>query len=105
MQNFQKLSQLLRESNLHIAELTCDALMNWALVLSSGTEITIGRDEVMKKVQRFMIVYNQGLRKDFSKVTRIDLRYGNGVAVAWNQAEKTKATDMQLAQANERRGG
>lgn len=107
MHNYQQLSQLFRSSELHIASLTSDDLMNLKIVLNSGAEIIVGRDQVMEKVQRFIVVYEQGLNQRFNEVATVDLRYGNGIAVAWNKAnDKTVDNEsLQLAHLSERRGG
>lgn len=105
MQNFQQLSQVLRAKNLRIAELVADELMNWHIVLENGTAIMLGRDQLMEKIQRFLVVYEKNLYGKFADVKTVDLRYGNGVAVAWREkSDKTTAENaMQLAQVNERR--
>ncbi|GAB1256842.1 hypothetical protein NBRC116494_13440 [Aurantivibrio plasticivorans] len=83
MNDYQQLTQQLRPYKLAIRELLCDDLMSWRVVLSNGIEITLGRDEIMEKMRRFLLVYNTSLRAQVENIASIDLRYGNGVAVKW----------------------
>lgn len=91
MQNYQQLAQLLRPSGLKISEFYSDELFSWNVVLSNGLRINIGRDEAMKKMQRFLVVYNRELHKRLDEVAAVDLRYGNGLAVEWKTATADSA--------------
>lgn len=91
MQNYQQLAQLLRPSGLKISEFYSDELFSWNVVLSNGLRINIGRDETMKKMQRFLVVYNRELHKRLDEVAAVDLRYGNGLAVEWKAATADSA--------------
>ncbi|MGQ9425999.1 cell division protein FtsQ/DivIB [Gilvimarinus sp. F26214L] len=86
MKNYQKLAQTLGSHGLKIREFYSDELLSWDLVLANGLKITIGRDQTMEKIQRFLVVYNRELHSRLNEVARIDLRYGNGLAVEWKTA-------------------
>lgn len=86
MRDYQQLAQLLRPYGLGIAELHCDPLMSWRLVLKNGVLVTIGRDQIMEKMQRFLMVYQRVLKQEEQQISSIDLRYGNGLAVKWKEA-------------------
>ena len=55
----------------------------WALTTAQGVEIQIGRDHVVDKIRRFVSIYDKALKDQISNIARIDLRYPNGLAVAW----------------------
>ncbi len=91
MSTYVALNQLLRSEGLYISELECDELQSWRLRFNNGLALTIGRDNVMGKVQRFITAYQQALKPRVNEIARIDLRYDNGLAVAWRDAEAAVA--------------
>lgn len=114
MQNYQQLSQILRPSGLVIRELYCDPLLSWRVVLGRelsdisdvqpGISVALGRDQIMDKIQRFLVVYGKSLSKKIDDIAAIDLRYGNGVAVHWKQQvdNNSEGSQIQLATLGER---
>lgn len=83
LRQYQDLSQLLRTRQLDIQVLSCDAKKAWRITLKGGVEIAVGRDRVMEKIQRFLLVYDEYLHDLWSDVATIDVRYTNGIAVQW----------------------
>lgn len=88
MQQYQVLSQMLRPMGFSIARLELRERGSWFLSTApdangQSVELLIGRDQVMEKMRRFAIVYDKALKEQISNITRIDLRYANGLAVAW----------------------
>ncbi|WP_199452098.1 MULTISPECIES: cell division protein FtsQ/DivIB [Marinobacter] len=55
----------------------------WTLTLSNGIEVVLGRDQVEQRFERFITVYENRLASRVDEVSRIDVRYSNGVAVQW----------------------
>lgn len=84
MRQFQDLSLMLRSRKLTIAKLWVDELGGWTLDLQSGVRLVLGGDELVEKVKRFLVVYDEYLVQRFEAVKQIDLRYANGLAVAWS---------------------
>ncbi|BFM17310.1 cell division protein FtsQ/DivIB [Maricurvus nonylphenolicus] len=93
MEQYQVLSQLLRKYGLEVKGLQADATLAWTLTLDNDLPIVIGRDQVMEKVGRFLVVYQQQLKQRLGEIERIDVRYSNGVAIGWKQV-----TDKSLTQ-------
>jgi cell division protein FtsQ len=85
MEQYQALSQLLRKHGLDVKGLQADATLAWTLTLDNDLPIVIGRDQVMEKVGRFLLVYQQQLKQRLGEIERIDVRYSNGVAIGWKQ--------------------
>ena len=83
MQQYQDLSTLLRSRSLEILGLECDSKKSWRIHLKSNIEIAVGRDQVMEKMDRFLIAYDTFLGSVWKDVEAIDLRYSNGVSVRW----------------------
>jgi len=99
LENFSNLNGLLEYRDLAIDELVLSERFSWQLTLNDGVMLNLGREERVKRVQRFMDVYplikthikEQGEQKKNRKkqlkqaVDYIDLRYDTGLAVGWKQ--------------------
>nr|MBF0682856.1 cell division protein FtsQ/DivIB [Pseudomonas sp.] len=99
MQQYQLLSQMLRPLGFSIARLELRARGSWFLTTSQGIELLLGRDQVIEKMRRFTAIYQQELVQESENIARIDLRYANGLAVAWHQPNPA-ATDLTVAAKN-----
>ena len=101
LENFTNLNDLLEYRELSIDELILSERFSWQLTLNNGIRLNLGREERVKRVQRFMDVYplinthllNQEKQKNNRKkqlkqaVDYIDLRYDTGLAVGWKKID------------------
>lgn len=78
------LSIELAKYQLKINQLTLNSQYSWSLVLKNGVKLVFGENDVIIKLSKFLYVYEQHLRAYFNTVKKIDLRYDNGLAVAWH---------------------
>lgn len=85
MQQYQMLSQLLRPLDITVASLELRERGSWFVTTGRGMELLLGRDHVVEKLRRFISVYEKSLKQDSENIARVDLRYPNGMAVAWRQ--------------------
>lgn len=85
MQQYQMLSQLLRPLDITVASLELRERGSWFVTTGRGMELLLGRDHVVEKLRRFISVYEKTLKQDGENIARVDLRYPNGMAVAWRQ--------------------
>ncbi|PCI57415.1 MAG: cell division protein FtsQ [Gammaproteobacteria bacterium] len=97
LENFINLNDLLEYRDLAIDELVLSERFSWQLTLNNGVMLNLGREERVKRVQRFMDVYplikthleqqekrNNNRKKQVKQaVDYIDLRYDTGLAVGW----------------------
>jgi cell division protein FtsQ len=83
MENYQLMAELLIPTGLKIAELKRDNLGVWFIDTATGLRLVIGRDQVSEKIRRFTTVWAAGLSQQLKHIKTIDLRYPNGLAVAW----------------------
>ncbi|MGM0449209.1 MAG: cell division protein FtsQ/DivIB [Pseudomonadota bacterium] len=58
----------------------------WTLLLDNGIQISLGRDRVEERFERFMTVYESRLAPVAPAISGVDARYGNGVAVRWRDS-------------------
>jgi cell division protein FtsQ len=102
LENFHNLNDLLEYRNLRIDELILSERFSWQLTLNNGIRLNLGREERVKRVQRFMDVYpliktylaeqenakNNEKKQIKQAVDYIDLRYDTGLAVGWKDVTK-----------------
>jgi len=86
MQQYQMLSQMLRPLGFSIARLELRERGSWFVTTAQGIELLLGRDHQVEKVQRFVAIYNKVLKDKLASIASVDLRYPNGLAVAWREA-------------------
>jgi cell division protein FtsQ len=91
MQQYQMLSQMLRPLGFSIERLELRARGSWFVTTGQGVELLLGRDQIIEKMRRFTAIYQQALAQESGKIARIDLRYANGLAVAWHEPSPTAA--------------
>ena len=99
MQQYQMLSQMLRPMGFSISRLELRERGSWFLTTSQGVELLLGRDQIVEKMRRFTAIYQKALEQESERIARIDLRYANGLAVAWQEPIPT-ATDSTVAAKN-----
>lgn len=99
MQQYQLLSQMLRPLGFTIASLDMSSRGAWTLSTAQGLEIVLGRDHAVEQIRRFVTIYEKALKDQIAKIARIDMRYPNGLAVAWRdplpQTDVAQATPAQ----------
>ncbi|MCQ4346030.1 cell division protein FtsQ/DivIB [Pseudomonas stutzeri] len=85
MRQYQLLSQLLRPLDFTVTRLELRERGSWYLTTGQGIELLLGRDHVVEKMRRFVSVYEKALKEHNTNIARVDLRYPNGLAVAWRE--------------------
>jgi len=108
LENFISLNDLLEYRDLAIDELVLSERFSWQLTLNDGVLLNLGREDRVKRIQRFMDLYplikkqlaqkNKLNTKENTKIKNtksnsknikkqavdyIDLRYDTGLAVGW----------------------
>lgn len=85
MQTYQQFNRLLRPYGHEVARLEMRDRGSWFLTTRSGIEMLLGRDDVVDKMQRFLTIDKLMLADRRELIARVDLRYSNGMAVAWRE--------------------
>lgn len=86
MQQYQVLSQMLRPLGFSIIALEMRERGSWYLRTAQGIDLLLGRDHIVDKMRRFAAIYEKALKAQQPNIARIDLRYPNGLAVAWRES-------------------
>ncbi|MBS7663806.1 cell division protein FtsQ/DivIB [Pseudomonas lalucatii] len=98
MQQYQVLSQMLRPMGFSVARLELRERGSWFLSTAQGIELLLGRDHLVEKIRRFSAIYDKELKAQQTNIARIDLRYANGLAVAWREPIAPAAADQVAVQ-------
>ena len=73
----------LADQSMRMAEFTINDRWAWKITLTTGLEILLGRNEQLKKLQRFLQTLKVLGEKQVQQIAIVDLRYPNGYAVLW----------------------
>lgn len=85
---FTEMNRLFLPLHVKIAYLELTPYLTWNLALDNGIAMRIGHKDILTRLGHFVKVYPKIVGKHADGVDYIDLRYANGVAVKWKQAEK-----------------
>ena len=87
LHHYRDMSRLLTPLDLRIGRLAQDERRAWRLVLGNDIEIMLGRADTYQRLIRLVRIYPRVLGEQAAAIARIDLRYTNGFAVRWREAE------------------
>ena len=73
----------LADHSMKLAEFSVNERGAWKIKLENELEILLGRNEQLKKLQRFLKTLTVLDEEQFLQIERVDLRYPNGYAVYW----------------------
>lgn len=92
---FSRVQSLLTLHQFEAASLSVSDRFAWQLKLSNGIELKLGREDTLKRVQRFIDLYPSISNHKPEAIEQVDLRYDTGLAVRFApapvQMEKRKA--------------
>jgi cell division protein FtsQ len=73
----------LADQSMELAEFSVNNRGAWKIKLATGLEILLGRNEQLKKLQRFLKTLTVLKQEQVEQIAIVDLRYPNGYAVSW----------------------
>lgn len=101
---YHQMSNALAASKLKLKAASMTARRSWQLVLEDDTRLELGRNEDMKRLQRFIellpTLQRQGQAEN-KRISYVDLRYDSGAAVGWAPAPMAAADSNQQQQQNQ----
>lgn len=83
MAHYRRIGEILAPLHLKVEQLLVDERGEVEAVLAGGTRLVLGGDNFLERMRRFVVVYKQELAPVAGLVERVDLRYADGVAVAF----------------------
>ena len=85
---FKNIQQLFDEQGVNLAALSLSTRGAWSAELAGGVEVALGRHEPQQRAERFAAALPALEAREEGEMERVDLRYPNGFAVAWGEAEQ-----------------
>ena len=92
LENWLRMRHQLEAIGLDIDSLQLDERGAWALKLTNGIEVVLGRQMLDQRLARFIGVFEQ-LTGAEKRPYRVDMRYTNGLAVRWVGSDREEPTD------------
>ena len=79
--HYKEMSARLQVFGLGVREILLTDRRAWTLYTDDGKTLVMGREDILNRLQRFLIGYPKELASRWSEVSKVDLRYSNGLAV------------------------
>lgn len=86
LETYNYFNALAEEAGMKLTALVYGKRRNWEMRMDNGITVVLGRQQPVNYLERFIRVYPHVLANRASIISRVDLRYTNGFAVAWAPA-------------------
>lgn len=90
MRTFQEIERLFNPLGIQLTYLHLTERMTWLMQFDNGLRVIVDQDQTMKKLRNLSIIAQQDLKPVWSRISSIDLRYRNGLAIQWRNAQPAK---------------
>lgn len=70
---------------LQVTRLSQDERESWQLEVKDGFSLRLGRKAIDERLQRFVDLYPKYFEKQKNRIRYFDMRYSNGLAIAWQE--------------------
>jgi len=87
-QQFYLVSRLVSKLGLSVQEVEMNERRAWTIKLSNGVNVMLGRIDSELRLQRFASTFKAVLQPYEKDITAVDMRYTNGLSVAWVAGQK-----------------
>ncbi|EPM5394122.1 cell division protein FtsQ [Cronobacter turicensis] len=98
LQGYRSMGQVLAKDKFTLKEAAMTARRSWQVTLSNNIKLNLGRDDTMKRLERFVElcpVLQQQAQTDNKRISYVDLRYDSGAAVGWEPAPTEEINQQQ----------
>jgi cell division protein FtsQ len=86
LQHYHEFSRQLQSSGLRVSAVNLSPRRTWSVRLSNGFTLLLARENLRRKLARFVQVYVRKLAALEGNIKQVDLRYTNGLSVEWLEA-------------------
>lgn len=90
MRMYQEINYLFYPLGLRVTRLDLTERMTWSMQLSNGVKIVVDQDKTLQKLQHLSAIAQRELKPVLSRIEKIDLRYQNGLAIQWRNAQPAR---------------
>lgn len=85
MAKYLRLIDILKPVGLSVEQLVLDERGEIEAQLKGGLQLVLGDEQFLERMHRFVAVYRKALAPRAEEITRVDLRYETGLAVAFRE--------------------
>src|SRR5690606_25337729 len=85
MRQYLQFNQLLYPLGVRIRDLALNDRRAWTMTLTNGVVVRLGQDAVLERLRRLVAFLESEHRAQLGDFASIDLRYTNGIAVAYRE--------------------
>ena len=96
MRRYNEINQLFLPVGIRLKELYLTERMTWFMQFDSGLRVIVDQDQTMSKLQRLSYLAHSDLKPVWPKISAIDLRYRNGLAIQWKNGVPAKSVNGQF---------
>ena len=93
LRQYRKMLEIFSDGALSPAAVEVSDRYAWEMTTATGQKIILGRAPVGERLRRLNLAYHAGLAHAWSNISRIDLRYPNGMAVSRHDEVASKFGD------------
>ena len=86
VRRYIEINQLFLPANMRLKELYLTDRMTWFMQFDSGLRVIVDQEQMMSKLQRLSYLAQNDLKPTWDRVSAIDLRYRNGLAIQWKNS-------------------
>ncbi|TQR61280.1 cell division protein FtsQ/DivIB, partial [Acinetobacter sp. RF14B] len=90
MRRYNEINQLFLPQGIRLKELYLTERMTWFMQFDSGLRVIVDKDQTMSKLQRLSQLAQSDLKPVWFRISAIDLRYRNGLAIQWKNSSPPK---------------
>lgn len=96
MTKYHDINQMFRPMDMRLKELYLTERMTWFMQFDNGIRLIVDQDQTMGKLQRLSEIAKTDLGLVWDNIAGIDLRYRNGLAVQWKNAQPVNIENGQF---------
>ncbi|MBK8970533.1 MAG: cell division protein FtsQ/DivIB [Hahellaceae bacterium] len=96
-EQFQQWQPAVASIGLHLVALSLDDRGAWSLDMADGWRLTLGKNDVEARFNRFLVSYPKIRAAREELIERIDMRYSSGMAVRWKPLEEAEKPGVRSA--------
>lgn len=96
MRRYNEINQLFHPAQLRLKELYLTDRRTWFMQFDSGLRIIVDQDQTMSKLQRLSHLAQTDLKTVWPKISAVDLRYRNGLALQWKKSAPPRIVNGQF---------
>lgn len=96
MTKYRDINQMFRPMDMRLKELYLTERMTWFMQFDNGIRLIVDQNQTMGKLQRLSEIAKTDLGLVWDNIAGIDLRYRNGLAVQWKNAQPVNIENGQF---------